>query len=1163
MPEDLGVAVFKMIYKRKGSSDDPSKYRCIGLLNSAYKVLSAIMLKRITAETQGYLKDWQAGFRQKRGCRDNVMILRTAVSKMLQENKPMVITFIDYSAAFDSVGHKFLDKALGEAKARPKTRAIFRSIYRSATARTKVKGTDGQSVLSAKFPVRRGVIQGDLTSPIYFIIALEAILRRYDNINGKGIDFGGARLHTLGYADDAALIDANPAIASARVTSIAQGSKRDADMKINISKTECMHVKRQQAVETPSSTEAEKVCKYRCTNIGCGWVFGNKLGLKIHQGKWCKWSNYYQVENILDVDTQVLPVGLGPTKFKIKWQGYTHDADTWEPYANVTKRAITEFLKTQGKYDYSWKHRCPRCDKPCKSAHGVKIHYARSCKRYDRDQRYEGTVAERLHTIATLKVRQKNEEAVVCEGEKLKNSYHFKYLGSMFAADGSDTVDLRRRIGMAMSRCGQLRFVLDSGNIKLSTKLKIYRCAVGSLFTYGNEAWRLTEANLRKLNGANASCLHRFTGKSRIEESRRATCTYSLCDDIRRRRMTWLGHILRMQKEENEERLVKIAAKVQFDMGGTGDLFMDAPTTQSFEEAEELAQNRAAWRRLVDAKFGPRTRRSRKKKRTKRKPKVTIPHQQSQKARLPPPKIKTTITAERAGNMIQSELPPAWQPAPSNSAPSRTTKSKLKAPCNNKQSSKEKKKITRLTDAQRAAWAHAHFIVNHGTNLDAAKFLTHKKIVAQTPAEDLHKIRVMARRRVPTWQQAEAAVFSSSESSEESAEPITRDPAPPNTARETTEDEPPKAIQPPTTTPTSSNPKSSPNNGHSRPIVPTARRYNTRSVATRARKLAAEDKDAAGTTPPSIIPTPKPKPRRKGHAPKPSKRPKRVRIAPSKIPGAGMGLYLLEDAEKGECIARYSGDPLAKAECDQRKHSQYRMQVHRNLFLDAENQKHFEGRYINDARHSKYKVNARFAANYAINICSITGFSWVRIYATRKIKAGEEILIDYGDDFWAFITAAQQNSPLKQLATTITPSSSLWAAPAPFPDSSQPSMDSQRWAAPAQHAEPPIETSPPSRTKDDSNTTKLPTHTMIWPIQVPAPSSPTILGYINPTLSTDLANIQHIPHFPQHLSPVKLGPSPNLNQYMNENFSLNQMYDLNDTLLLPTHITNPNTQHDI
>ena len=237
-----------------------------------------------------------------------------------------------------------------------------------------------------------------------------------------------------------------------------------------------MHIKRQQPVEAPNSAEAAKVCKHKCNNIGCGWIFGNKHGLRIHQGKWCRWNNFYNVENILDVDTQVLPVGLGPTKFKIKWQGYSHDANTWEPYENITKDAITEYLKAQGKYDHAWKYRCPRCDKPCKSAHGVKIHDARSCRRYENNQRFEGTVAKRLHTIATLKVRQEREATVTCDGEKLKNSFHFKYLGSMFAADGREEVDLRRRIGMAMSRCGQIRFALGARNIDVHQAQNLPMC---------------------------------------------------------------------------------------------------------------------------------------------------------------------------------------------------------------------------------------------------------------------------------------------------------------------------------------------------------------------------------------------------------------------------------------------------------------------------------------------------------------------------------------------------------------------------------------------------------------------------------------------------------------------------------------------------------------
>ena len=90
------------------------------------------------------------------------------------------------------------------------------------------------------------------------------------------------------------------------------------------------------------------------------------------------------------------------------------------------------------------------------------------------------------------------------------------------------------------------------------------------------------------------------------------------------------------------------------------------------------------------------------------------------------------------------------------------------------------------------------------------------------------------------------------------------------------------------------------------------------------------------------------------------------------------------------------------------------MQVHKNFFLDAANPKHFEGRYINDARFSKYKVNARFSAGYTTNICSNTGFYWVRIYATRKIKAVEEIFINYGEDFWAGIAPCESLSKILQ-----------------------------------------------------------------------------------------------------------------------------------------------------
>jgi hypothetical protein len=53
---------------------------------------------------------------------------------------------------------------------------------------------------------------------------------------------------------------------------------------------------------------------------------------------------------------------------------------------------------------------------------------------------------------------------------------------------------------------GQLHNVFNS-KIKFSTKMKIYKTAIYTLFTYGSEAWNLDVRARRKLNGANTSCI--------------------------------------------------------------------------------------------------------------------------------------------------------------------------------------------------------------------------------------------------------------------------------------------------------------------------------------------------------------------------------------------------------------------------------------------------------------------------------------------------------------------------------------------------------------------------------------------------------------------------------------------------------------------------------
>ena len=85
---------------------------------------------------------------------------------------------------------------------------------------------------------------------------------------------------------------------------------------------------------------------------------------------------------------------------------------------------------------------------------------------------------------------------------------------------------------------------------------------------------------------------------------------------------------------------------------------------------------------------------------------------------------------------------------------------------------------------------------------------------------------------------------------------------------------------------------------------------------------------------------------------------------------------------------------------------------------------------------------------------------------------------------------------------------------------------------------------------------KNPSHiynTMMWAPQVPAPTQTVILGHSN--------------HHSQPLNlsftllPIPLF-SPNLNPYMNEIYTYSQMYDPDDTLLLPKNLNLKDTQNN-
>lgn len=284
-------------------------------------------MHRLIKETSWFLSDWQAGFRAGRGCRDNVLLLRVIYDQIIRGNDKCVVTFIDFAAAFDSVSHKYLDNALKNAGASRNTRAIFRVIYKAAQGAARVQSVDGKICMSKAFDIRRGVIQGDIISPILFILALDQLIQQHVDTGGNGVSLGTIiKLKVLGYADDAAILERNSDEMTERLTEFANQALYRADMKVKLTKAFSQIVQQQEAVDAATTAGIqvqEEKYKFKCSywNEGCSARFKSKKGMHIHRST-CNFgygttAEKFEVAKVTDV------YGKSSRKlYKVKWTGY-------------------------------------------------------------------------------------------------------------------------------------------------------------------------------------------------------------------------------------------------------------------------------------------------------------------------------------------------------------------------------------------------------------------------------------------------------------------------------------------------------------------------------------------------------------------------------------------------------------------------------------------------------------------------------------------------------------------------------------------------------------------------------------------------------------------------------------------------------------------------
>ena len=138
-------------------------YHPIALISPAGKVMLKILQARLQQHVNRELPDVQAGFRKRRGTRDQIANICWIIKKAREFWKNIYLCFIDYAKVFDCVDHNRLWKILKEMGIPDHLTHLLRNLYarQETTARSGHGTTDW-------FQIGKGVRQGCILSPCLF-----------------------------------------------------------------------------------------------------------------------------------------------------------------------------------------------------------------------------------------------------------------------------------------------------------------------------------------------------------------------------------------------------------------------------------------------------------------------------------------------------------------------------------------------------------------------------------------------------------------------------------------------------------------------------------------------------------------------------------------------------------------------------------------------------------------------------------------------------------------------------------------------------------------------------------------------------------------------------------------------------------------------------------
>lgn len=230
---DQRRGILTLIPKKGKDKRYINNWRPISMLTTDYKILAKALATRLSHILPSLVHPNQTGFVPHRFIGDTIKNVQALIDFTLGTGRSALMVSLDFKAAFDSIDHTFLLRALETFDLGENFMAWIRVLYADSESCVLNSGTS-----SGWFPFRKGVRQGCPISPFLFLLAVEKLADAIrSNTNIVGLNILDSETKMLQFADDSTLFlqEEESLLEALRVI---QAFKEVSGLELNLQKTQ-------------------------------------------------------------------------------------------------------------------------------------------------------------------------------------------------------------------------------------------------------------------------------------------------------------------------------------------------------------------------------------------------------------------------------------------------------------------------------------------------------------------------------------------------------------------------------------------------------------------------------------------------------------------------------------------------------------------------------------------------------------------------------------------------------------------------------------------------------------------------------------------------------------------------------------------------------------